>query len=98
MQLSAFEPFVSLYVALAALWVALAWLSFRAKRRVRREGVWLSEPGCIGNSYELLRRIGTGSTSNRDQQSRWRDVPVSREGIGATLMAFLAVALVGWGW
>ena len=97
MQLSAFEPFVSLYVALAALWIALACLSFRAKRRARREDLWLSEPGCVGNSYELLRRIGEASTIDREHHSRWRDVPVSREGIGATLMAFLAVALVGWG-
>ena len=91
------EPFFSLYLALGGLWIVLAWLSFRAKRQARHHAVWMSEPGCIGNAYELLRRIGTPA-ADRDQQPRWQDAAGGQDAAATTIMSFLVVALLGWMW
>jgi len=90
------EPFFSLYLALGGLWIVLAWLSFRAKRQSRRHTVWMSEPGCIGNAYELLRRIGTPA-ADLDQQPGWQHA-ANGQNVAATLMSFLVVAILGWMW
>ncbi len=91
-----FEPFFSLYLALAGLWIVLAWMSYRAKRQARRQAIWMSEPGCIGNAYELLRRIGTPA-ADRDQQPSWQPVANTQQDVAApTIMSFLVVAILGW--
>jgi hypothetical protein len=91
-----FEPFFSLYLVLAGLWIALAWLSFRARRQARRQALWMSEPGCIVNAYELLRRIGTPA-ADRGQQPRWQPA-ADGQNAATTLMSFLVVAILGWMW
>jgi hypothetical protein len=90
-----FEPFFSLYLALAGLWIVLAWMSYRAKRQARRQAIWMSEPGCIGNAYELLRRIGTPA-ADRDQQPRWQPVANAQDVAAPTIMSLLVVAILGW--
>jgi len=92
-----FEPFFSLYLALAGLWIVLAWMSYRAKRQSRRSRIWMSEPGCVGNAYELLRRIGTPA-ADRDQQPSWQHAAGGQGMAAPTIMSFLVVAILGWMW
>lgn len=52
-----FDPFLSLTVELAALFIAVAWLSYRTRKRVARHHGHMADDGCMLNAYELLRRL-----------------------------------------